>query len=485
MVGDVFDRAVRWARSNAEAADLTVSNLPAESRLENDRRRRQDVEGAPNIIARTRAENRFRLLVQASDALASSLDYQMTLKTVAHLAVPSLADWCVVYIAGDNMSIERIALAHADPCQEARLRQIMERHPIQTTDSRGVGYVIRTGRSVLAPEVSAEALKRFYEDNEEYPTYLKTIGLRGAMVVPLVARGRVLGAMAFSSASGDHRYDESDLALAEEIAHRAAVAIDNATLYRQAQEAIQARDAVFASVSHDLRAPLGNIKGYAQLIRRRAGSDRPGQDEDVLQGAERIDVIATRMTTMIDELLDVARLRLGQELDLTRAPTDLVALARQIRDQIQETTDCHCIRVQATTAELVGAWDSARIERVMANLVANAVKYSPSGGEITLGIDREDHTDESWAVLSVSDRGIGIPEGDLPHIFEGFRRAANVVGRYRGNGLGLVSVSQIVTQHGGQISVRSREGFGSTFTVRLPLRPHVESSLAGSKRDKP
>lgn len=419
--------------------------------------------------ANRRAEDGFRLLVQASDALASSLDYQATLATVARLAVPSLASWCVVYIVGDDGKIERLALAHADPGQEAALRQLMDRFPVSRTDPRGVGFVVRTGHSLLAPEIAGEALLTFYHGDAEFPDHLKRMGLQGAMVVPLVARGRTTGAMAFGSTRVDHRYDESDLSLAKEIAHRAAVAIDNATLYREARDAIQTRDAVFATVSHDLRAPLGNIKGYAQLLRGLAPTAEPSETELVLHGAERIDAIATRMASMVDDLLDVARVQPGRDLDLTRVPTDLVGLVSQIRDQIQETADRQRLRVVATSAEIVGTWDSARLERMVANLVANAIKYSPNGGEITVILDRADDEDGAWAVLEVSDRGIGIPAGDLPHIFEGFRRGANVVGRYSGCGLGLTSAMQIVRQHRGQISARSQEGIGSTITVRLPL----------------
>ncbi|HEX2170908.1 MAG TPA: HAMP domain-containing sensor histidine kinase, partial [Dehalococcoidia bacterium] len=174
--------------------------------------------------------------------------------------------------------------------------------------------------------------------------------------------------------------------------------------------------------------------------------------------------------TVINELLDVASLQMGRPLDLDRQPTDLVALVSQAVADAQHAVDCPALRVEADAPQVVGEWDAARLERVVANLLSNAIKYSPAGGEImlTVGMDLDD-TGTAWATFSVQDRGIGIPAKDVPRIFERFHRGGNVVGRIAGTGIGLAGSRQIVEQHGGTISVQSREGEGSTFTVRLPL----------------
>lgn len=231
------------------------------------------------------------------------------------------------------------------------------------------------------------------------------------------------------------------------------------------------RDQVLATVSHDLKAPLTTIRGQAQWLRRQANRAGAFEPERTLKGLELIDTAAEKMAAWIDELLDTARLEAGRPLELQRQPTDLVALAWQAAAEHQRTTQRHRLRVQTREARLIGVWDAARLGRVLDNLVANAVKYSPAGGQISIEVEHELSTQGSWAVLCVHDEGIGIPEGDQPHIFERFRRGGNVVGRIAGTGIGLAGACQIIEQHGGSIAVSSREGAGSAFTIRLPLGP--------------
>jgi signal transduction histidine kinase len=187
--------------------------------------------------------------------------------------------------------------------------------------------------------------------------------------------------------------------------------------------------------------------------------------ERLAAGLATIEETGERMLALVNELLDVARLRMGQTLDLDRAPTDLVALARRAADAQQHTTERHRIRVESRADELVGEWDAARLGRVLGNLLDNAVKYSPEGGEVVVELAAED----GLAVLRVRDRGIGIRLADRERIFRPFQRGTNVGRGIAGTGIGLAGARQIVEQHGGTISVESEGGAGSTFTVRLPL----------------
>jgi signal transduction histidine kinase len=287
--------------------------------------------------------------------------------------------------------------------------------------------------------------------------------------VPLLARDRMLGTIAFVRAEAGRPYGPEDLALAEDLARRAAQAVDNARLYREAQEAVRARNELFSLVSHDLKNPLAVIKSQAQLIKRRASRAGVPETDHMLEGLASIDARVNKMTALIDELLDMARLQIGQPLELDRQPTDLVALAHQVADVYQRATESHQIVIEAAAPELVGHWDAVRLERVLGNLLANAIKYTPDGGRITLSVTWEEAADGDWAVLAVQDQGVGIPSGDLPRIFERFFRAGNVAGQIQGAGLGLASARQVVEQHGGTITVDSQEGVGSTFSVRLPL----------------
>jgi len=226
----------------------------------------------------------------------------------------------------------------------------------------------------------------------------------------------------------------------------------------------RAREEFLSSASHDLKAPLTSIRGQAQLAQRRLSRIDTPETAAVARQLDLIDAGTGRMLALINELVDVTRADLGGGLDLDQRAVDLVALARGVVAQQADLTT-HRIAVDTALPELEAAVDVARIERVVTNLVSNAVKYSPDGGDITVRVARED----DMAVIMVADHGLGIPAADAPRVFERFYRAANVAGQIAGTGIGLASVRQIVERHGGRIAVESAEGVGSTFTVRLPL----------------
>jgi PAS domain S-box-containing protein len=230
------------------------------------------------------------------------------------------------------------------------------------------------------------------------------------------------------------------------------------------------KDEFLASAAHDLRNPLTSIKGYAALLQRQiARADLPNA-ERLLAGLGQIEVSATRMAVLLDGVMDLAQLQMGRPLELHRQPTDLVALVRSAAEEQQQLVEAHRIRVKPTVPSLIGFWDAARLERVVQNLLSNAIKYSPDGGEVLVTLSDAPAAEGAWAMLTVRDRGVGIPPEDLPRLFERFHRGGNVVGRIAGTGIGLASSRQIVEEHGGSITVQSRLGRGSSFTIRLPLR---------------
>lgn len=304
--------------------------------------------------------------------------------------------------------------------------------------------------------------------------------VRSYLAVPVVSRwGKVLGGLFF----GHERpgvFSERAESLVIGLAAQTAVAMDNARLYQEAQDSIRVRDEFLSSAAHDLKTPLAGIKGLAQLLHRRAGrmSRMSGNEMARLEdGLESIDKAATRMTSLINDLLDVTRLHLGRPLDLERTPADLVALARHAIEAAQLTTDRHHLRLESTPPELFGMWDEHRLGRVLDNLLSNAIRYSPEGGNVTVtiwsepGSAPEEHADQEqeWAVFSVRDEGIGIPDEDVQRVFDRFQRGRNVVGQIEGTGIGLASSRYIVENHGGEITFESREGEGTTFIVRLPI----------------
>ena len=242
------------------------------------------------------------------------------------------------------------------------------------------------------------------------------------------------------------------------------------TRVREEAAAARARDAFLAAASHDLKNPLTVIRGTAQILQRRATRQGTVPQEQLVAGLNSIERAAAQMATQIDELLDVAHLRVGRALELDRAPADVVELAREQVAALQQSAELHRIELQTAERKLVAEIDRARVARVLANLLNNAVKYSPQGGEIAVRVMREGEKGAQQAVLTVTDQGMGIAAADLPYIFEQFRRGEMVAGHISGTGIGLAMVRQVVEQHGGSVEAQSRPGVGSTFSVRLPLR---------------
>jgi PAS domain S-box-containing protein len=226
------------------------------------------------------------------------------------------------------------------------------------------------------------------------------------------------------------------------------------------------KDDFLSAAAHDLRTPLTSMKGRIQLLRRRAERDSL-ETETLTSELDRIDMGLRRMTSLISELLDVANIQIGRPLVLERRPMDLVALAREVAAEQQHVSDRHEVTVDAETPVIAGSWDATRLERVLGNLLSTAIKYSPEGGAIRVRVDQEN----DWAVLSVTDEGIGIPAGDLPYVFDRFRRGENAAGKIPGTGIGLTAVRDIVERHGGTITAENRDPAGAVFTVRLPLSP--------------
>lgn len=359
-------------------------------------------------------------LAQASLTLASSTEVEPTVATIVRLAVPALAQLCVLELPDDDGASRR---------------------------------VIYAGPAAEPPAALAAGA-----DGTPDP----------AAVLPLVAHGRALGTLTLVAGEG-RRFTEDDLARAADFAQRAALALDTARRLEQAQEALHAHDELLDMVAHDLKNPLTVIVGAAQLLRRRL--TRPEPQLDIPTMTRRIEQVADaaiQMRAMLNDLVDLAHARARRPLQLHCAPADLVAIAQRAVAEYQHTTSRHELRVESALRELVGRWDRARLERVLANLLAGAIRSSPDGGEVLVRIARIEDQQGSWAELAVQDHGAGIPAADLPRIAERLRRPQH--GGPRSIGLALVSIGLIVAQHGGTVDVASVEGQGATFTVRLPLR---------------
>ena len=409
-----------------------------------------------------RTEQRLRLLADVGAVLAQSNDYQETVRRLADLMVPDLADWCVVDVI-DSHGPRRVAVAHIDPAKRDLAEEIERRYPADPERSGALASVIRTGQTLLTPEVSREMLRAAATDDEHFHL-LDRAGIGSAATIPLIARGQVLGAMTLVRAPEATPYAAADLPLLEEVARRAALSVDNARLLDEANEAVRLRDDFLAMASHDMRTPLSVILANIQLARRKLAAGQHAEASRHMESAERT---TQKMTGLVGELMDVTILRTGQQLPLRREPVDLAAIARGYAEEYQRMSDQHRVVINAPET-LIGEWDGSRVERVLRNLLDNALKYSPHGGAIRLEVTAEtDASGQRWAAIAVEDEGVGIPEDELPQLFQKYHRGSNTRD-LRGTGLGLAGSQAVIEQLGGSIEVSSRLGEGSIFTVRLP-----------------
>jgi K+-sensing histidine kinase KdpD len=421
--------------------------------------------------ARRRAEAAGQsraFLARASARLTASLDYDAIVATLARLALPTLAAGCIIVLLDEERALRHAVVAHVDPAIERALQALVDRALPQLADACAVARVVHTGRAEVLPRLPDVVLTALAPDATRRAERQSCAG-GATLVAPLVARERAHGALILPAAGPCGGDNAADLALVEDLAARAALALDNASLHRAAQAAVRQREQFLAIASHELRTPLTTVKGYSQLLARQAR--QPALDREQVAGlAEQLQRQVARLEALVADLLDASHLQRGH-LDLHPEPVDLVALARQVLDRFEyapERTPRHVLALDAP-APVTGQWDAGRLDQVLTNLIANALKYSPLGGEVRVGVYRRG----DWAELTVRDQGIGIPADEQATLFEPFARGQDARQYARGAGLGLYIAAQIVERHGGTVAVHSQPGAGSTFTVRLSLAPPV------------
>jgi PAS domain S-box-containing protein len=419
---------------------------------------------AEEALRRSEAELELRanhhFLSEASAVFSATLDYETALSNVVRMSIPRLADSCVVDMVQTNGALLRAAVAHLDHSKEDLLWDLGKR-PEERNEAFGKSKVIRTARSELYADVS-DSLLSALAHNVEHLAMLRELGFKSFMCVPLLMRGRAIGAVGFMRVQPGQRYTLSDLALAEEFTDRAAVAIDNAMLYTKEQEANRLKDEFLAIVSHELKTPLTPILGAIYRLR----SIRE-EDADVQKAADMVERNARRQALLIDELLDVSRVATGK-FQLNYSLGDVATIVRATVQVARPAAEAMNIVVEATIDPAIQpVWcDPDRIQQALLNLVSNAIKFSHPGGRIRVQAE----SSVSAVRVSVSDEGEGIPSDFLPHVFEVFRQAGEFNTRKHGGlGLGLSIVRHIVQQHGGVIRAESNgAGLGSTFVFELP-----------------
>ena len=424
-----------------------------------------------DLTARRRNEDRARFLADAARALAGPLEPDTVLAKLSALSIPEFADFSIVYRVGTDGMAHRVASSHVDSSRRQLIDQLEERYPVRIDSNTPVTQVLRSCESLLRSEVQID---QWDAPDEGYREIARAVGLCSLIVVPLVARGRPQGALVLAMSNTDaggsgRRFGNDDLNVAESLAGLGALALDNVLLIRDAEsaradaeEANRAKSAFLASMSHELRTPLNAIAGYVELLEMELRGP--------LTDAQRADLARVRrsqqhLTGLIDDVLNFVRLETGHlrfRIENTSIDGVIQAVEELVRPQLDHK-GLHFTRTGGGDGIIVRA-DAEKVRQILLNLLTNALKFTASGGQISLAVA----VDGDIVRIAVRDSGVGIPADMLEAVFEPFvqvgRRSSAPA---EGVGLGLAISRDLARHMGGDISVESELGVGSSFTLTL------------------
>jgi signal transduction histidine kinase len=396
---------------------------------------------------------RVELLADAAGAVAWSPDPTVALSRVARLAVPRLADWCTVDVLDDDATYRRVTVAHADPRCQPQAERLLGRWRVHP-ERHGVAHVVRTGERQVAIE-AADPAALVATEHEDLERIAAELGVCGYVSVPIRADGRALGALTLVAASPRRRFEEADVSLAETLARMAALSLTQARLGHELAAVNRRQDGVLAALSHELRTPLTAMMAWLQLLHHRTDANETTRALDVIERNGRV------LGRLIDDLMDTSHIVMGK-VRVDRRAVDLAAIVQRVVTELAPGAREKGVQVDLQldrAARCQG--DRDRLAQIVMALLANALKFTPSGGRVLVSLD----TDDTIVRLRVSDTGHGIDSEMLPHVFDVFRRDEDAPGL----GLGLVVVRGLVALHGGTVEASSEGlGRGASFTVRLP-----------------
>jgi signal transduction histidine kinase/CheY-like chemotaxis protein len=397
-------------------------------------------------------------------ALVSTLQNasaRSTLDRLAYLAVPFFADWCAIDLVQEDGSLARVAVAHADPQKVQLAHEFHRQFPPDPDMTQGVWSIIRTGRAQMVSEVTSDLLKQVFS-NPQRRGIMEQLGVRSYIGVPLSAHGKTLGVITFFAAESGRLYQAEDLVLAEDLARRAAVAIENADLYRAVRHSDEAKDIFLATLSHELRNPLAAIVSGLSVTKL-AMEDK----ERVAKYVGLMERQAGQLTRLVDDLMDVSRIKTGK-IELKKELTSLAGILQNALETCRPHIEAakHNLTAMLPNEPTPLSADPVRLAQVFTNLLTNAAKYTNQGGNIFVTLECRD---ESFCVR-VRDTGIGIAPEMLKNIFKMFAQVAHPIERSQGGlGIGLSLVEGLVKMHGGSVQAFSAGlGYGSEFVVQLP-----------------
>lgn len=414
-----------------------------------------------DITARKKVEQDLLFLARASEELAALVDYRTTLNKVAQLCVPHFADWCAVDMLDNHGTLRRVAVAHVNPEQVEQAYELFAKYPPDSSKDTGTWGVIRSSKPELVPEITEQMLEVSIND-QDYLAAIKALGLRSYMGVPLCRRGKAFGVISFIGAESNRRYSEQDLELASELGRRAAIAIENTSLYHALQEADEAKDRFIATLAHELRTPLAAIAAVPELVRH--------TDGDINTTMSSMDVIerqVEKLSRQVEDLLDISRITAGK-VDLRKEHVSLAGIVSQAietsRVYIESANHALDVRLSEGPTDIFA--DSLRLEQVFVNILNNAAKFTSAGGHIQVTMESNVH----GHITRIKDNGIGISDDMMKNVFNMYMQEKSASqGRSGGLGIGLALVRKLVELHGGHVEARSAGiGQGSEFIVYIP-----------------
>lgn len=435
----------------------------------------------PRVAKGRRTARDATFLAEASRLLANSLDYETTLSTVAGLALPDLGAWCIVDIAEPNGDIRRLAIVHPDPAKQELVQELKAGWPPTRHDRLGVPVVASTLKPEIVPHVDEELLQAVAR-NPRNLAILRDLGIGSLMTVPLSARGDCLGAITFVSAAETPWFDEEDLALAEDLANRSAIAIDNARLYREARHsreaaemASRAKSQFLGVMSHELRTPINAILGYAQLLDMGVKGALADDQRALLS---RIEVSGRHLLELVTRVLDVSRAEAGELTVNNHSNVVHEVIESTIQIVGQQAPDHVTIETQCDTdGDFRFLGDGIRVRQILVQLVSNAFRFTRDHGRVLIRCTRVEDPPVGqgplgagpWVRIDVQDDGIGIPSDRIEAVFEPFVQAEtnSFIRETDGSGLGLAVGRYLARLMGGELTVMSEVGKGSTFSLWL------------------
>lgn len=414
-----------------------------------------------NITQRKKVQESMNFLAEAGEVLATSLSYKTTLKNIAELSVPIFADWCSVDMLEPDGTFKQVALAHSDESKIKLLKKIRRKYPPGILPTEGISQVLKTGEPGFYPVVAESVIENAIQD-KKYLSIVKKLGLTSVLIVPMRVEGRAIGSITFVCAKSKRHYTKEDLHTAEHLVARASLAIENALLYKKAQDAIKVRDEFISIASHELKTPITSLKVYFHVLSQQFKSRDKSK---VKMSFERVNLQIDKLTKLIKTLLDVSRMHVGK-LSLEKGFFSLCDLTEEIIDAISQAQKTHKILLTGNAKDNIYG-DKERIGQIIINLITNAIKYSPRTKRVIVTLSQ----DLSATFLSVQDFGIGIDQLDQAKIFERFFQVNTEREKtFPGLGIGLYVSSEIAKRHGGKILVDSIPGKGSKFTLILPRK---------------